>query len=474
MIEILTTIGRLEIGWLLLPVLAWTALASGALLVLHYRRSPHPLVRYRLKQALLFALPATLVLTPVMPIGLIPAAPTESVVAPTVEETPPAIPLEAEPPSRVIPPTVDIAATSEDAATTPTVSSRPARTGRSHSASSVVRIAVLGALLLAGVQLLVLGVQLLRLRRLARTAARLTDSRAHRLLDDARARLGVRQQVELLEGPRESVPITFGWRRPAIVVPAGMADRPDELRMTLVHELVHIGRADFVFALAERTVCAVFAFHPLTWALSRSIERDREASCDAEVVGTGEARPHDYASLLYSLGGRPQPRLGVAAGLATPASHLKERIETMKAFLNDPASPRLRLRSVLAALVVLASTTLLSACFSFHDVAHDDDDASVVVYDEVTGWPLNEGAIARELQRLDAQVAYLGHEIDGMEDLFYARIEAHRSANDGESPQTPVFNRREDARMDILRQMYQERLREYETMKLEEVALAVR
>jgi bla regulator protein blaR1 len=487
---ILESVGRMSLGLVWLPVLAWTVLASAGLLMLRYRNGLHPLLRYRMKQALLFALPATLLIGPAMPFGLdwtgqhgaaplVEMAPSAPATAPFAavdllaqpREFQGLIPgtpdVETAPPSQVTAPEEETDALEEASGVVGAQRPSPA-SANNDSLIWFAGIATMVVLLLATGHLGMLLMRLHSLGRLARTSVRIGDAGAMQLLERTRERLGIRRPVALLAGPEDSVPITFGWHRPVIVIPTPMLDQPDQLRMTLLHELVHIKRADFMWALSERTVSALFAFHPLVWMLCTGIERDREASCDAEVVGIGEAAPQDYASLLYSLGGRSQPRLGVAAGLATPASHLKERIETMKTFLNQPATPRLRARSTFTAIAVLFATTLLGGCFSIHEEAAPEDEAwsELVVYDE-SGWPLSEEAIDAHVMRLDLQIAYLDNELDKIE----VQIEAAREANGG-SREVSAFSRKERIRYGLLTEMFEERLREYETMKLEQVAAA--
>ena len=55
--ELLIDLGRVGVTWIWLPTLVWTALAVSILVILHFARGLHPLPGYRLRQALLFALP---------------------------------------------------------------------------------------------------------------------------------------------------------------------------------------------------------------------------------------------------------------------------------------------------------------------------------------------------------------------------------------------------------------------------------
>ena len=73
MLEFLETIGNGSVAALWVPVLVWTGLAGAAAVVLRLARPLHPVTGYRLRQALLLALPVSLLATPWMPAPWIPA-----------------------------------------------------------------------------------------------------------------------------------------------------------------------------------------------------------------------------------------------------------------------------------------------------------------------------------------------------------------------------------------------------------------
>ena len=122
-----------------------------------------------------------------------------------------------------------------------------------------------------------LAADLHRLGRLRVTAPRVGDPAPNRLLRAIAGQFGVRRPVELLEGPPDSVPMTFGARKPVVVVPRSLLDSPGSLKIVLAHELIHIRRADYVWALLDCLTAALFAFHPLIRLLrrwNRALPRD--------------------------------------------------------------------------------------------------------------------------------------------------------------------------------------------------------
>ena len=159
------------------------------------------------------------------------------------------------------------------------------------------------ALLTAGaiVRLAWLGLGLVRLGRLARTAHRVAPPQPAREL---LARF--RMSATFVRRPDVRMPCSFGLFRPTVVLPAAF-DRlePAFQRDIVCHELQHLRRHDFVAALLEETVTALLWFHPWAWLIRRRIRLHREQVVDAAVVGcTGDRRA--YVRCLVALAGHPR------------------------------------------------------------------------------------------------------------------------------------------------------------------------
>ena len=343
MLELLEGIGRSGFWPFWVPVLVWTGLAAGALGAL---RRAHPFAGYRLRQALLLALPASLLAAPWLPaftvpgwggaaadiLDIVPAGHLGGVAAPVHGVEFGTVPVSAPP--------VDIA-------------------------SALVGAATIAVLLLAIARLVALAGDLLRLRTLRLAAPPIADPAPRRTLRELTGKLGVRRPVALLEGPADSAPMTFGAWRPVILLPRALLDSPDPLRTALAHEVVHIRRGDYPWAVLDGLVAAAFSFHPLVRHLRLGIERCRETSCDAEVVALGLVRPTAYAALIAHAHTPAQfPIPAVAASLSAPSLTLKERLNTMKNFANRGLTTPRRAGIALAAAVVCVAVAVTAACMS--------------------------------------------------------------------------------------------------------------
>ena len=112
---------------------------------------------------------------------------------------------------------------------------------------------------------------------------------------------GVRNPDGFVTSSRCAVPVTIGWLRPVLILPADWRTWPaSKLDAVLMHEREHARRRDpLVQWLALLNRC-VFWFHPLAWWLERKLAALAEEACDAAVLSAGHA-PHDYARYLIEM-----------------------------------------------------------------------------------------------------------------------------------------------------------------------------
>lgn len=146
---------------------------------------------------------------------------------------------------------------------------------------------------------LVAAVRLLRRVRHDQTA----DECLILMTDNLARRLGIGRAVQLRVVCQPLGPVTFGWRRPTIILPQALVSSspPDALELLVAHELIHVRRGDTWIGLLQLIAGGLWWFHPLIWWANRQIAYERERSCDEEVVAGLACQPTSYARSLMSV-----------------------------------------------------------------------------------------------------------------------------------------------------------------------------
>ncbi|HEX4144478.1 MAG TPA: M56 family metallopeptidase [Pirellulales bacterium] len=201
------------------------------------------------------------------------------------------------------------------------------------------------------------------------------------------AALGVRQPVELRAGDQVSVPVTFGWCKPVIMVPCESVASCDktEREAILIHELTHIAQGDFFWQVLTRLTGILYWLHPLVWLVTRQDGALRERICDALCSRHLGCQPYGEALVRIAcrVSFRPAAALGIA--MAHPSS-LKRRISDLAAggMAPDRSSSRLqRLLVRAAAAVVLGSIVVGTLTTRARAVADGDQAPTVAGQDSV-------------------------------------------------------------------------------------------
>ncbi|HET7307498.1 MAG TPA: M56 family metallopeptidase [Gammaproteobacteria bacterium] len=199
------------------------------------------------------------------------------------------------------------------------------------AAPPVWLIALLLAWALGAAALLArLGYGLTRIARLSRRADAVDDANWQALAGEIAGQLGLRRKVALRCHRDIEMPMTFGVRRPVILLPATAADWPaDKRRLVLLHELAHVRRGDALTQLVMQIARALHWPNPLAWAGARRFLLTREQACDDRVISAG-ARPSDYAGQLVEVarGLRDASAFAATPAMAEP-SELRTRIQSI-------------------------------------------------------------------------------------------------------------------------------------------------
>ena len=166
------------------------------------------------------------------------------------------------------------------------------------------------------------------------------------------------QQPLILQSAPGSMPLTFGFLRPVILLPADAASWPADRRdHVILHELAHIRRHDFALQLLARVALALFWWQPLAWFAWRRILAERETAADDLVLNEG-VQPSLYAShLLAVAAARQSPNFAISMARTVP---LESRLKAILSPATNRATPN-RLTIAIAVVVCVAALTPLAA-----------------------------------------------------------------------------------------------------------------
>jgi beta-lactamase regulating signal transducer with metallopeptidase domain len=100
------------------------------------------------------------------------------------------------------------------------------------------------------------------------------------------ALLGIKPQVKIYLSELVNSPLTIGFLKPIILIPAASVNHLSvaQLEAVILHELAHIRRMDYIMNLVLSVVEMLLFFNPFTQLLSKQIKKERELACDDWVL----------------------------------------------------------------------------------------------------------------------------------------------------------------------------------------------
>ena len=208
------------------------------------------------------------------------------------------------------------------------------------------------------VRLAWIGVGLLMLRRIRRNSV--PADRLSPRVDDLRRSFGVGAEIRVSD--RIPVPVTFGWRRPAVLVPPSFEELPESQQIGIVcHELIHIRRGDWISVLIEQGLKALLWFHPAVHILVARIGLAREQLIDRDVVRiTGNRRT--YLDALWRMA-RVQP--ATASGPALFLLNRSDLFERVALLAEEAHMSKARITGIVIAVVSVVAVGGISTASLF-------------------------------------------------------------------------------------------------------------
>lgn len=179
------------------------------------------------------------------------------------------------------------------------------------------------------------------------------------VLDDARQAVGVKRTLALYHNPLATSPMLVGIFRPVIVLP-DVSLPADDLRLILMHEMVHYRRMDILYKWITQIVVCIHWFNPIVYLMRREINRACELSCDERVLARMQPQLHtQYGNtLLVSMDSRGSyGDLVASVTMSEEGNMMKERLQAILHF-------RKRSAAGIAVSILLTIALLSGAAFA--------------------------------------------------------------------------------------------------------------
>jgi hypothetical protein len=219
--------------------------------------------------------------------------------------------------------------------------------------------------------------------------------------------LGLPPHTRVMRTAAIQVPMTLGFVRPTILLPAEFKGWSEErVRAVLLHESAHVRRGDWAWMIFGRVMGAVYWPNLLVFLAASRMRAEAEVAADDAVLSAGVDAPN-YAATLVDLAERLRGR-PMAAGLAfvEPGS-LKGRIASIlrrsarRAPLGKAAALGMLVAMIAAAMPFASAHLVPGAARAEDGVLRFEDGSSAEIVaitrmkgGKATSWAMN-GALLR-------------------------------------------------------------------------------
>lgn len=172
---------------------------------------------------------------------------------------------------------------------------------------------------------------------------------------------GIKKPVKVFVSSLINSPVTIGFIKPIILLPAAVVCHLsiEQTEAILLHELAHIKRNDYFINLIIQFIKAILFYNPFVKMFVKTIEREREKSCD-ELVLQFRYEPLSYATALLRLEQLRVTGPVFAIPFSGNSADLLHRIEKITGKKNKHTFRGKKLAGIAAALVVLFLLQFLS------------------------------------------------------------------------------------------------------------------
>lgn len=209
---------------------------------------------------------------------------------------------------------------------------------------------------------------LIRHRKLASWVKRQpasADPRLQALVEAGKAALGLKRDVYIIESNVLGTPAIFGFLKPRLLLPKSLLERlnDQELRLVILHELVHVRRRDVLLNWLLIALQSLHWFNPAIWLAFRRLKADRELVCDTVVMAKlAAAERQTYGNTLIKLLAESPALAPSLVPIINHKHEIQRRITMIAQFKPTP-----RIVSIASAMLLLAL-----GCFTFTGAAEKE------------------------------------------------------------------------------------------------------
>jgi Tol biopolymer transport system component/beta-lactamase regulating signal transducer with metallopeptidase domain len=161
----------------------------------------------------------------------------------------------------------------------------------------------------------------IKLKKLIQKAEKVTSKQ--NIFSEIKEKLEFSRNVYLLTSPDIQIPFSTGIIRSYVIIPSDMRISDDEMRMILIHELVHLKRFDNFVNIVCQISRAIMFFHPLYHLAIRELGLSSEQICDLYAVRLTGTR-EDYAQCLVDFS---RVSAGFPVGFSASRKSMSKRVK---------------------------------------------------------------------------------------------------------------------------------------------------
>lgn len=157
----------------------------------------------------------------------------------------------------------------------------------------------------------------------------ITEEKIFCIMDDIMIELGVKREIMLYQNKSVFTPMLVGFFQPIILLP-DIHLEVEELKLILIHELIHYKRKDILYKWFCQFIKAVHWFNPILYCICQEVNIMCEFSCDEAVIRElNEEEKKQYGNVLINMAERSiQARNQmISMTLVEEKDNLKERLK---------------------------------------------------------------------------------------------------------------------------------------------------